>query len=52
MTENKKDNLYYCFRYKCKRCPRQVECEKEMKRGDTIERRTKHKTRRVLPKVR
>lgn len=35
---NKKD-IYYCFRYKCKRCPKQRECEDEIKRGDTIERR-------------
>jgi hypothetical protein len=27
-------DIYYCFRYKCKRCPKQIECEKEMKRGD------------------
>ncbi len=31
---NKKDNIYYCFRYKCKRCPKQKECEIEQKRGD------------------
>jgi hypothetical protein len=31
---NKKDNIYYCFRYKCKRCPKQRECEEEQKRGD------------------
>ena len=31
----KKDNIYYCFRYKCKRCPKQKQCE----RGDTNERR-------------
>ena len=35
-TNIKKDNLYYCFRYKCKNCPKQKQCEKE---GDTIERR-------------
>ena len=34
---SKKDNLYYCFRYKCKRCPKNRECEE--KEGDTIERR-------------
>lgn len=43
----KKDNLYYCFRYKCKRCPKQKECEKE---GDTIERKTNTKARKVHTK--
>ena len=42
MNKDKKEtliDLYYCFRYKCKRCPKQRECELEQKRGDTIERR-------------
>ena len=42
MNKDKKETLielYYCFRYKCKRCPKQKECEEEIKRGDTIERR-------------
>jgi hypothetical protein len=26
------DNLYYCFRYKCKRCPKQKECEDREKK--------------------
>lgn len=26
--KNKKSEYYYCFRYKCKRCPKQKECEK------------------------
>jgi len=33
---NKKDDIYYCFRYQCKRCPKQKECEeknKDTKRG-------------------
>ena len=29
--KNKKD-IYYCFRYKCKRCPKQKECEQETKK--------------------
>lgn len=38
---NKKDNLYYCFRYKCKRCPKQRECEKENdKRNDKYGKRS------------
>lgn len=37
MKKDKKESLeeiYYCFRYKCKRCPKQRECEEEQKRGD------------------
>lgn len=37
--DNKEIDIYYCFRYRCKRCPKQRECEEEQKRGDTIERR-------------
>lgn len=30
---NKKDiDIYYCFRYKCKKCPKQKECEAEIKK--------------------
>ena len=32
--KDKKDSLkdiYYCFRYRCKRCPKQRECEQEEK---------------------
>ena len=28
----KKDNLYFCFRYKCKNCPKSKECEEKEKR--------------------
>lgn len=33
-------DIYYCFRYKCKRCPKNKQCE----RGDTIERARKPNT--------
>ena len=33
-----KPDIYYCFKYKCKNCPKQRKCEEEL-RGDTIERR-------------
>jgi len=29
MKKGKKENYYLCFRYKCKRCPKERECEKE-----------------------
>ena len=32
-TTNIKSNLYYCFRYKCKNCPKQKQCEKEIKQS-------------------
>lgn len=35
-----------CMLHKCKRCPKQRECEQEM-RGDTIERNINTKTREV-----
>lgn len=25
-------NIYYCFRYKCKRCPMNKKCEEEAKK--------------------
>lgn len=28
---SKKENLYYCFKYKCKRCPKNKECEEKEK---------------------
>lgn len=44
-----KDSLYYCFRYKCKRCPKNRECEE--KEGEAIEkRRTDTKAREVHTK--
>lgn len=38
MKEKKnKDNLYYCFKYRCKNCPRNRQCEEDLKKkGDTI----------------
>ena len=36
-----------CMLHKCKRCPKQRECEEIQKRGDTIERKTNTKTREV-----
>ena len=30
----KGEDIYYCFRYKCKRCPKQRECEIEMKKKE------------------
>ena len=51
MKGNKKENTYYCFRYKCKLCPKQAECEKEnRKEASTIERQTNTKTREVYTK--
>jgi hypothetical protein len=32
MKKDKEEKIYYCFRYKCKRCPKQKECEKELKK--------------------
>lgn len=46
MKENKKENIYYCFRYRCKVCPKQVECEKEIKKeGDLIGKGKKNRQR-------
>lgn len=50
MKKDKKESLeelYFCFRYKCKRCPKQRQCEEEQKRGDTIERKANTKTREI-----
>lgn len=41
-------DIYYCFRYKCKGCPKERECEEEL-RGDTIE-QSNTKTRKVHTK--
>lgn len=46
MEKNKKDNVYYCLRYKCKRCPKQKQCDIE-NRGDTIERRKSNTNERT-----
>lgn len=32
MKKEKKEDIYYCFRYKCKRCPKNKECEKIIKK--------------------
>ena len=32
--EDKLEELYYCFRYKCKRCPKARECEEQVKREE------------------
>ena len=40
---NIKDDLYYCFKYKCKRCPKNKKCEKEM-RGDINEHSSNNRT--------
>lgn len=29
--EDKLEEIYYCFRYRCKRCPRDWVCEKKAK---------------------
>ena len=45
--EDKKEtleDLYYCFRYKCKRCPKQRECEERQERGDNNGKHTEFKT--------
>ncbi len=26
------EQIYFCFRYKCKKCPKQRECEQEKKK--------------------
>lgn len=31
MKEENKSKFYCCFRFKCKRCPKQKECEKQNK---------------------
>lgn len=32
MKKDKKDKIYFCFRYKCKNCPIQRQCEEEEKK--------------------
>lgn len=40
----KKDSLYFCFRYKCKNCPKSKECEdKEKIVGDNNGKQSKLK---------
>jgi len=29
MKNKKKEDIYYCFKFRCKRCPKSKECEKE-----------------------
>ena len=39
MKKDKKESLidiYYCFRYKCKRCPKQRECEEEINKKSNL----------------
>ena len=31
--KDKKEEIYYCFRYRCKNCPKQRECEERAKAG-------------------
>lgn len=38
-----KEDIYYCFRYKCKNCPKQKKCEKEL-RGDIDEHSRNNRT--------
>lgn len=30
----KSKNIYYCFIYHCKKCPKNAKCERELKKGD------------------
>lgn len=32
MTKDKKEDIYYCFRYKCKTCPKKLKCDEELKK--------------------
>lgn len=44
MEKNKKKDIYYCFRYHCKGCPKERICEEESKKED---RRDIHEIRYV-----
>lgn len=37
--KNKKEEVYYCFRYRCERCPRNRICEEERKREEDKKKR-------------
>jgi hypothetical protein len=44
MNKDKKEsliNIYYCFRYRCKRCPKQRECEEEAKKEEQWKKKVK-----------
>lgn len=54
--KNKKDiDIYYCFRYRCKRCPKQRECEEEQKdlvdRFKVVDRQKDRRDRYVYSKT-
>lgn len=36
MKEDKPSSIYYCFKYKCKRCPKARECEKEINKKSNL----------------
>ena len=45
-----KKGLYYCFRYKCKNCPKNKQCEEEEKKTKGDKYGTNTKTREVYTK--
>ena len=32
--EKNKEDIYYCFKFRCKRCPRYSKCEKEARKDN------------------
>ena len=33
--EDELEEIYFCFRYRCKRCPKAIECEEKEKKDET-----------------
>lgn len=46
MRKNKEENIKYCFRYKCKNCPRQRECEEELRGDNNVKTKEVQQSRR------
>ena len=34
MKEDKKEDIYFCFKYRCKNCPRKIKCDEENKKNE------------------
>ena len=34
MKNKKKEDIYYCFKFRCKRCPYDGKCEKEARKNN------------------